>query len=111
METNFENLEKAHSIIARGRVLHDLRTLARDAEDLLKATADDVSDNVREARARLGTALESAKATYDEIQGQMVSSARAAAHKADAAIRENPYTCVSTAFALGLLIGVLAVRK
>jgi ElaB/YqjD/DUF883 family membrane-anchored ribosome-binding protein len=111
METNFENLERAHSIIARGRVLHDLKTLARDAEDLMKATANDLSDNVRVARERLGGALESAKTTCNEFQGEMAASARAVSQRADMAVRRNPYASIGIAFSVGLLIGVLAVRK
>ena len=56
METNFESMEKAHSIIARERVLRDLKTLARDAEGLMKVTAGDLSESAKEARARLGAA-------------------------------------------------------
>ena len=47
METHFENLVQAHSEMARERVLRDLKTLAHDAEDLLKATADDLSEKTR----------------------------------------------------------------
>lgn len=111
METNFENLEKAQSAIARQRVLQDLKTLARDAEGLMKATAGDFSDNVSAARARLGRALESAKATCNELQGQMVASAKAATQRADALVRANPYESIGIAFGLGVLIGVLVVRK
>jgi ElaB/YqjD/DUF883 family membrane-anchored ribosome-binding protein len=111
METNFENLEKAQSIIARERVVQDLKKLARDAEGLMKATAGDLSDNVREARARLGSAIESAKATCSELQGQMVATARAAGRRADAAVRNNPYECIGVAFGIGVLVGVLVVRK
>ena len=111
METNFENLERAHSLIARERVLRDLKTLARSAEGLMKATAGDLGENARQARERLGGALESAKATCNELQQQAVASAKAAAQRADTLVRENPYACVGVAFGLGLLIGVLVARE
>ena len=62
-------MEKAHSIIARERVLRDLKTLARDAEGLMKVTAGDLSESAKDARARLGGALESAMATCNDIAG------------------------------------------
>jgi ElaB/YqjD/DUF883 family membrane-anchored ribosome-binding protein len=111
METNFENLEKAQSLIARERVLRDLRTLARDAEGLMKATAGDLSDKAREARAHLAGALENAKATCTKLQEQTFASARAAARQADSVIRANPYESVGIAFGVGLLIGVLVARR
>jgi ElaB/YqjD/DUF883 family membrane-anchored ribosome-binding protein len=111
METHFENLVQAHSAIARERVLQDFKTLARDSEALLKATAGDLSDKAREARARLGGALERAKATCAELQEQTIASAKAAAKRADAVIRDHPYESVGIAFGIGLLVGVLITRK
>jgi len=111
METNFESLEKAHSMIARERVLQDLKILARDAEDLMKATAGDLSERANAARARLGGALASARATCNELQAEVVASAKAATRRADTLIRANPYASAGMAFGIGVLIGVLAVRR
>ena len=111
METNFANIEQDHSRLARQRVLEDLRVLVRDSEALLKATASDVSEKAKEARARLTAALERAKATCDELQRQAVAAAKAAAEKADAVVREHPYESVGVAFGVGLLIGVLVSRR
>ncbi len=111
METHFENIEVAHSSLARQRVLADLRALVHDSEVLLKATAGDVSEKAREARARLATALERAKETCSELQRQAVAAAKAAAKKTDAVIREHPYESIGVAFCVGLLMGVLLRRR
>lgn len=111
METHFANLEQAQSLIARERVLDDLRVLVRDAENLLKATAGEVGEKGKELRARLASALERAKATCSELQAQTLASARAAARRADVVIRHHPYESIGVAFGLGLLIGVLVTRK
>ena len=111
METNYENLEQAHSLLARQRVLADLKTLARDAEDLLKATANDVSEKGKELRTRLAGTLERVKSTCSDVQDQTLASAKAAAQKADATIRKHPYESLGAAFGLGLLFGVLMSRK
>jgi ElaB/YqjD/DUF883 family membrane-anchored ribosome-binding protein len=113
METHFENMEQLHSQseVARERVLTDLRTLARDSEELLKVTAGDVSDKAREVRARLSSALERARATCDDLQQHTLANARAAAKKADTVIRDHPYESIGTAFGIGLLIGVLVGRR
>lgn len=111
METYFGEIEQTHSRIARERALADLKTLARDAEDLLKATAHDASEKAREARSRVTTALVRAKATIIEMQEQAFVTAKAAARKTDTVIREHPYESMGVAFALGLLVGGLATRS
>jgi ElaB/YqjD/DUF883 family membrane-anchored ribosome-binding protein len=111
METHFEAMEQAHSHIARDRVLQDLKTLARDAEDLLKVTAGDLSEKGKELRARLQAALARARATCADLQDQAVASAKAAAKKTDTAIRDHPYESIGMAFGVGVLIGVLLTRK
>jgi ElaB/YqjD/DUF883 family membrane-anchored ribosome-binding protein len=111
METDYEAIEKGHSAVARERIMADLQTLTRDAEDLLKATAGDVSEKAREARGRVAAALERAKATYANLQSQTVATAKAAAKKADVVIRDHPYESIGVAFGVGLLIGVLVARR
>jgi ElaB/YqjD/DUF883 family membrane-anchored ribosome-binding protein len=111
VETNFDNLQHARSFIARERVLNDLKTLAHDAEDLLKATASDASDKARELRVRLAGTLERAKTTCNELQEQTAATAKAAARRADIAIREHPYESMGAAVAIGFLVGVLVTRR
>jgi ElaB/YqjD/DUF883 family membrane-anchored ribosome-binding protein len=111
METHFENMAQAQGVIARERVLEDLKTLARDSEALLKATAGDVSEKAKGARARLAAALERAKVTCTELQAQTIASAKAAAKKADVVIRDHPYQSIGIAFGIGVLLGVLVARK
>lgn len=111
METYFGEIEQAHSRLARERALEDLKTLTRDAEDLLKATAHDASEKTKEVRSRVTTALERAKSTIVEAQEQAFVTAKAAARKTDTVIREHPYETMGVAFGIGLLIGLLATRN
>jgi ElaB/YqjD/DUF883 family membrane-anchored ribosome-binding protein len=111
METHFENMEHAHSNLARERVVADLKSLVRDSEDLLRATAGDVSEKAKEVRSRIAGALERAKVTCKELQDQTTANATAAARKADEMIREHPYESLGVAFGLGLLLGALVTRK
>ena len=111
METHFENMEHAHSTLARERVMADLKSLVRDSEDLVRATAGDVSEKAKEVRTRVVAALERAKVTCKDFQVQTTATAAAAARKADLTIREHPYESVGLAFGLGLLIGGLVARR
>lgn len=111
METHFPNVESSETRVAVDRILADLRTLARDAEELLNATAGDASEKASAARARLSAALEKAWGTCSDLQEQGLTVARAAARKADDAIRARPYESIGIAFGAGLLLGVLLKRK
>ena len=111
METHFDSMEHPHSTIARARVVADLKSLVQDSEDLLQATAGDLSDRAKEARSRLSEALNRAKLTCSDVQDQTTATAKAAASKADDLIRSHPYESASVGFGLGLLIGVFVNRK
>ena len=89
------------------KIVTDLKSLARDAEALLEATAVDLSERTKEARSRLNSALVSAKATCDRLQDTAVEGARVT----DRVIREHPYQSIGVALGVGLLIGVLAIRR
>jgi ElaB/YqjD/DUF883 family membrane-anchored ribosome-binding protein len=89
------------------RLVSDLKTVARDAEELLKASAGDVSDKGREVRARLTSALERAKETCGQLEDKAIAGAKAA----DKVVRNHPYESIGIAFGVGLLIGVLVTRK
>jgi len=111
METHFVNMEQTRSTLARERVLADLKVLLRDSEDLLKATAGDMSEKAKEIRSRLTVALASAKETCESLQVQTEAATLAAAKRADTVIRAHPYESIGFAFGVGLLIGVLTMRK
>ena len=89
------------------RLVSDLKTVARDAEDLLKASAGEVGEKAHEVRARLTAAVERAKESCEHLQEKAVAGAKAA----DKVVRDNPYQSIGIAFGVGLLIGVLVTRK
>jgi ElaB/YqjD/DUF883 family membrane-anchored ribosome-binding protein len=84
----------------------DFKVVLNDAEAMLKATAGDLGDKAREARARLASSLQSARAGMHRLEEKAVAGAKAT----DKLIREHPYQSLGIAFAAGLLIGVLVSR-
>jgi ElaB/YqjD/DUF883 family membrane-anchored ribosome-binding protein len=112
METYFGEIQKEMTAPpTREKLAEDLRILARDAEDLLKATAGDMGDKLNDqakaARARLATALETAKTTYQQLGEKTLEGAKAA----DRVIRAHPYESIGAALGLGVLLGLLIGRK
>jgi ElaB/YqjD/DUF883 family membrane-anchored ribosome-binding protein len=111
METHYPDMQEMHGQLARERVLADLKTLAGDAEALLRATAGDASDKAKETRERLAAAVEKARTTCAELQAKGVESARRAMKSTDETIRTHPYESIGIAFLAGLVVGVLVRRK
>jgi len=92
---------------ANQKLTSDIDLVLRDAEELLKATADAGSENVKEVRSRLASTLASAKATYDRLKEKTAKAAQTTDH----AIREHPYQSIGIACGVALLIGVLLGRR
>ena len=81
-------------------LMDDLRAVIADAEDLLRATADQAGPKVQEVRAR---AEESLRAAREHLQG--------AGAEIDGRVRANPWAAVGIAAGVGLIVGVLLSRK
>jgi ElaB/YqjD/DUF883 family membrane-anchored ribosome-binding protein len=73
-------------------LMAELRAVAREAEELLKATADQTGAKVEELRERAKDALEAARGIDDQV-------------------RKNPWAAVAIAAGVGLVLGLLLSRK
>jgi ElaB/YqjD/DUF883 family membrane-anchored ribosome-binding protein len=98
------NIMTRNIIGRRERVTDDLRSLISDSEQLLREVAGELTDRGKQARARLTSTLESAKATCRDLQDKAV----ARVESADEYAHEHPYKLVGLAFGVGVLLGVLA---
>ena len=95
------------SDINTDRLVCDLKTVTRDAEELLRTVSGERGNGSNEMRQRLSSAIDSAKATYHRLEEKTVAGAKAT----DKAIRSHPYESLGIAFGMGLLVGVLMGRK
>lgn len=111
METHFPKLQRPGREQAGERVMTDLRSLARDTEDLLRATAGDVTDKAKQARSRLTAAIGKAGAACNDFQQRGVASAKSAVRAADDTVRAHPAESIAIALGVGFLIGVMLRRR
>ncbi len=100
-------VETGEPEVTMGKLVQDFKVVVQDAETLLKASAGELGEKAREARARLAASLEGAKANFYKFEDKAMAGARAT----DELIREHPYQSIGLAFGVGLFIGVLVARK
>ena|SRR5882724_2755030 len=89
------------------RLLEDLKTIVHDGQELLQASANDLSHRAVAARKRLAAAIAIANETRQKLQRQ----ARAGFETTDQLVREHPYQSLGLVFGLGFLLGVLLKRR
>lgn len=93
--------------VTMNKLVQDFKVVMHDAESLLKASAGELGEKAKDARARLAASLESAKGSFGKLEEKALAGAKAT----DKVIREHPYQTIGVAFGVGLLIGVLVTRK
>lgn len=89
----------------------DLATVMRDAEALMKASAEQGGAKAEEARAKIRESLQGAKARLLEAEKNAVRHGEEAVAATEARIKDNPWQSVGIAAAVGLVIGVLLGRR
>jgi len=89
----------------------DLAAVMRDAEALVKASADTGGEKVNEARTRIRESLESAKRRLLEAERSAVRQGEEALATTEEYVKRNPWQSVGIAAGVGLVIGVLLARR
>jgi ElaB/YqjD/DUF883 family membrane-anchored ribosome-binding protein len=97
--------------VSTDKLMQDLRTVAEDAEALLKATAGQAGERVAEARARAEESLRQAKLRLQDAGLEVEARARATARAADDYVHDNPWQAIGVAAGIGFLIGYLIGRR
>jgi ElaB/YqjD/DUF883 family membrane-anchored ribosome-binding protein len=82
------------------------KDIVESARELLSATTDSAEEKVRQARARLGSAVDSSREVFDRISDRASTAARAA----DGQLRDHPYVPVMVALGLGALLAIVLLR-
>jgi len=86
------------------KLVGDVKVLATDVEELLKATAAQTGDRIADARARAQAAISRARTTAME-------QSRHAAQVTDQYVHQNPWAAAAVSAGIGLLVGLLIGRR
>ena len=101
----------AESESARARLIEDFAAVLAEAEEMLKRAASETGDKARDLRSQVESKLLTAKLRLQELEGQAVEHAKAAARATDDYVHENPWQAIGVAAAVGLLLGLAISRR
>lgn len=97
--------------ITTQKLKDDLATVVRDAEALIKASAEHGGEKTAEARARIRESLDAAKRRLHEAEQSAVRHGEEAVHATEDYARRNPWQAMGIAAGVGLILGVLLARR
>ncbi|MGH8294351.1 MAG: DUF883 family protein [Steroidobacteraceae bacterium] len=90
-----------------GKLAEDIKALVKDAEALLRASAENAEELTEETRARAERSLHALRSQLDDIERDL----RGRAEILDTYVRDNPWTAVGLAGGVALLAGLLLGRR
>ena len=97
--------------LSRESLLDDFSTMLSDAEELLKRASNETGERAKDLRAQVEAKLLAAKLRLQELEGEAVDRARAAARVTDDYVHDNPWSAIGAAAVAGFLIGMLLNRR
>ena len=101
----------AESESARARLIEDFAAVLAEAEEMLKRAASETGDKARDLRSQVESKLLTAKLRLQELEGQAVEHAKAAARATDDYVHDNPWQAIGIAAAVGVVVGLLMNRR
>ena len=97
--------------VTTAKLKDDLATVLRDAEALIKASAEHGGEKTAEARARIRESLDAAKRRLHEAEQAAILQGQDALHSTEEFARQNPWQAMGIAAGVGLSLGVLLARR
>ena len=97
--------------LSRESLLDDFSTMLTEAEDLLKRAGNETGERAKDLRAQVEAKLLSAKLRLQELEGEAMDHAKAAARVTDDYVHDNPWGAIGVAAAAGFLIGLMINRR
>jgi ElaB/YqjD/DUF883 family membrane-anchored ribosome-binding protein len=93
------------------KLMEDLRLVVSDAEELLRATANQAGEGAAAARARIQDHLQVVKNRLITAEEAAIERARRAAKDADQYIHDNPWQAIGISACAGLIVGMLIAKR
>jgi ElaB/YqjD/DUF883 family membrane-anchored ribosome-binding protein len=111
MKARFTNMEINMEPVTTDKLMHDMRVVVTDAEDLLKATAGQTGERIEKIRAKAEESLRAARNRMQIASKTVQEGALETAQSVNEQVHQNPWTAVGIAAGVGLVIGILLGRR
>ena len=98
-------------VVTREKLVSDLKVVIADAEELLRATANQAGEKIAEIRVKAEENLRNAKLRLARAEEAMLERTKAAARATDDYVRANPWRAVGIAAGAGFIVGLLVGRR
>lgn len=95
----------------RDQLVDDFSAVLSEAEDLLKKASNETGDRARDLRSQVEAKLLAAKLRLQELEGEAVDRAKAAARVTDDFVHDHPWSVIGAAAAIGFVAGLLMNRR
>jgi ElaB/YqjD/DUF883 family membrane-anchored ribosome-binding protein len=95
----------------REKLVEEFGAVLTEAEGMLKAAATETGEKARDLRSQVEAKLLSAKLRLQELEGQAVDRAKAAAQATDNYVHDHPWQAIGIAVAVGVVAGLLINRR
>lgn len=97
--------------VSKEKLIADFRIVVADAEELLRATANQAGDKAAELRAKIQNRLADAKLRLADAEAAVVDRAKQVGRAADTYVHDNPWRSVGIAAGFGFIVGLLIGRR
>ncbi|WP_283743459.1 DUF883 family protein [Sideroxydans sp. CL21] len=96
---------------SKDKLMEDLRLVVADAEELLRATANQAGEGATVARARIQKSLQTVKEQLVDAEDAVIQRTREAAKVTDQYVHDNPWKAIGISACVGAIVGMLIARR
>ena len=110
---NMKTISAKHTTIStsKEKLMEDLRLVVADAEELLRATANQAGEGAAVARTRIQENLQVVKGRLASAEDVLIERTRDAAKDADRYVHDNPWQAIGISACVGAIVGMLISRR
>jgi len=103
--------KNASAAASKEKLMDDLRLVVADAEELLRATANQAGEGAVAARARIQESLQVVKGRLSAAEAAVIERTRQAAKATDQYVHNNPWQSIGISACAGVIVGMLIARR
>jgi ElaB/YqjD/DUF883 family membrane-anchored ribosome-binding protein len=111
MDTKVIDSKNTNISVSKEKLMKDLRMVVADAEELLRATANQAGEGAAVARARIQENLQVVKGRMVDAEDAVIERTRQAAKDTDQYVHDNPWQAIGVSACVGAIVGMLISRR